>query len=362
MKETEIYLSEKNLSSRYKEDISRLWSTKDENVSLLNLRLPCVLHIEYTYECPLQCKYCYAASSPKRKDQMPFDTFKHIIDKINKEDVFGINMLGGDPFITPKYMQYLLETIQNKFITITTNGILLKEDHCKWIKKSKNKVCVSLGVDGHTAEIHNSTRGGFDKLCASIELLNKYKIPIVATTCVTRHNYEHLEKIIQFLINNNFHAVQVLPVETSHLNEKIRDELSIKEIYPEVLANIKKLVEEYEDRIRFEITFEMPLHQEKTCNSAEILYGPCTAGLLSAGINNKGNLVICPPVQVVQIPIRSSIEDSFKELKNIIDEKRQVITNKKKVIIPQCCDIFEYGQKVSLKKDMTCPTSCTGTH
>ena len=333
--ETLQFLENEGLHGHFHLDLERLWK-ETEDVSITNLRLPFELLLEYTYKCPLKCKYCYSSSGPDRNEIMTFEMFKNIVHKINKEDIFDLFICGGEPFWNPEYIKYMLENIQNKSITISTNGMLFKEEYCEWCKNSKNDIVISLGIDGHIAEIHNATRGGFDLLCKTLESLNKNGIPIIATTCVTNFNYAYLNEIVEFLISNNIKSVQLLHAQISHLSKSTQEELSINK-NENIIGLIRDVVERYRNDISFILSFKLPTKLLDTKDDT-IYYGPCTAGITRACINVNGNLVPCSSAQFPEQNIDDSIEKAYINLKRSIEKSRNVSYNKQNnLVINNCC-------------------------
>ncbi len=346
--ETIKFLEDYTIENKYEIDVRRLWCKPEEKITLLDLRLPVLLQLEYTYACNLSCKYCYAASSPERKETMNFDKFRYLIKLIDTEDIFDIHVLGGEPFLMPQYIKYLLENLQNKFITIATNGTLVVEEFCRWIINSKNKVVISIGVDGHTKDTHNATRGGFDRVCETLKCLTDKGIPIQVTTCVTPYNYDKLEELVNFLMKYNVFCIQILPVETSHLPKKLAFALDISNLYSNITKKLEKLIRKYNDKIAIDVSFSLPYPEEKKKKGNNIIkYGPCMAGITKAVINPMCQMGPCPATRKApKVKISSSLEHAFQCLK---DELRKggvkTIYYGDELRTQKCCDLFGFGQQ-----------------
>lgn len=341
--ETRDILSKLENSSKYNEDIKKYWNV-GIHPSILSLRLPLQIKLEYTYKCNMQCKYCYSASSPLRKEVMPSDKFKYIINLINAEEIPEVHILGGEPFILPKYINYLLTNLLWKSITIATNGSLITEEHCKRIKESKNSVVISIGIDGHVSDVHNATRGYFEKICSALDLLNKYDIPIQATTCINRYNFDKIEDILIFLIENNVFSVQLIPVETAHLPEHIANELRIDDKYSDLQKELFPLLNRYSNKIHIDILLNISM--PRVYQENRIKYGPCPAGITTATINPDAKLITCSACsRGPEIQITKSIEEAFELLKCELQKYgRKIIERDNLVYAEKCCDIFGYGQ------------------
>jgi len=347
--ETKDFLKNEDLLKNYEADIKKIWDGPEDPASILNLRLPCLLQLEYTYKCNLYCKYCYSASSLTRKELMSFDKFKYITNLIDNEDIFEVHVLGGEPFLFPEYLKYLLENLHGKFITIATNGTLINETHCKWITNSPSHVNIGVGIDGHTEYIHNSTRGDFIKICKTLDLLNTYDTPIQVTTCITRYNYDKIEDMLKFLIAHNVSSVQIIPVAVSHLPRSIVSELEISSVYHFVTENLPRLIKAYKDQIFIDSSFPLSIPRQSKKEDETLLYGPCTAGVATAAINPQSELIPCPASYTApSVRITNSIETAFRQLKKELRKRgRKIIERDEVTAIQQCCNLFGYGQAFS---------------
>jgi uncharacterized protein len=98
---------------------------------------------------------------------------------------------------------------------IQTNGVLLNEDWCKFLKE--NNFLVGISIDG-PEEIHNyyrkykSDKPTFKEVMYSIDLLHKYNIPFNTLTVVQKHNSKFPLEIYSFLKDIGSRYLQFIPV------------------------------------------------------------------------------------------------------------------------------------------------------
>ena len=97
-----------------------------------------------------------------------------------------------------------------------TNGTLLDEEWCEFLKT--NRFLVGLSIDG-PREIHDHyrvTKGGrptFDKVFAAAKLLQRYGVPFNTLTCVNRFNGRRPLDVYRFLrqeLNSTY--IQFIPI------------------------------------------------------------------------------------------------------------------------------------------------------
>ena len=136
-----------------------------------------------TETCNLNCSYCY--ETHKSKKMMSKEVAKKAIDAIfDKEKMNGyvtdynkaviIEFIGGEPFINVDVMDYICEYFLYKatmlnhpwakyhMFSVTSNGTLLFDKKVMdWIQKYKNKLSLSITIDGDKS-LHDSCRLFFD--------------------------------------------------------------------------------------------------------------------------------------------------------------------------------------------------------
>lgn len=168
--------------------------------------------------CNIDCKYCYyidKADLPNgpgagKMSEEVLEKFisKYIEGVTDKEIVFSWQ--GGEPtMLGLDYFKKIVE-LEKKYAKpgqlisndLQTNGLLIDEDWCKFLKE--NKWLVGISIDG-PREIHDSFRvtkndkPTFDLVMKAINLLKQYRIPFNTLTCVNRLNARRPLDVYRFL-------------------------------------------------------------------------------------------------------------------------------------------------------------------
>ena len=113
-----------------------------------------ILSLLLSYDCNMECGYCYQKQQDKYLSHMDLDLSKKIISKFIKKEDYNIHIefLGGEPLLKKKLIEeiitYCTNTFKNKKITysLITNGVLLDQ---KFIIYSMNhNLNISLSFDG----------------------------------------------------------------------------------------------------------------------------------------------------------------------------------------------------------------------
>jgi uncharacterized protein len=168
--------------------------------------------------CNLDCTYCYYLSKETLPGgpgagRMSDETLERFIQQYiagvtGSEVVFSWQ--GGEPTLLGLEFFRKVVAFEKKHAKpfqriendLQTNGTLLNEEWCEFLKA--NRFLVGLSVDG-PRELHDKyrvTKGGrptFDKVFQAAKLLQRYKVPFNTLTCVNRFNARQPLDVYRFL-------------------------------------------------------------------------------------------------------------------------------------------------------------------
>lgn len=184
-------------------DINKLNLTDDENKAIKDLKIACLIDtsdeikqfldiknldtdfnikfvwIEVCTFCNLKCKHCYNESSAQCNETMSFDDFKKVCQELIDIGVRKVQLIGGEPFCNKNIKEMLkYATERFEFVEIFTNGILINEEWCEFLKE--NNIHVAMSIYSYDAREHDKVtlqKGSHAKTTHSVELLKQYEIP-----------------------------------------------------------------------------------------------------------------------------------------------------------------------------------------
>jgi|SRR5690554_544054 len=174
---------------------------------LKNEPYPSSIYLKLTDACNLNCKMCGQANNKKlglvkNQNFLDFNMFKKFIKSIIKEVEF-VNLWGGEPLLHPKIMEFVNYFSENKkYISIATNGTLLRKHAKALVENGVDEIVVSL--DG-PKDIHNNIRGtskSFEYAKLGIEEIVKLKNhmqikPKIFLNCtITEENIDYLQELL----------------------------------------------------------------------------------------------------------------------------------------------------------------------
>jgi uncharacterized protein len=168
--------------------------------------------------CNLDCTYCYYLSKEtlpggpatgRMSDEMLERYIQQYIAGITGPEVI-FSWQGGEPTLLGVDFFRKAVAFEKKHARpgqkisndLQTNGTLLDDEWCKFLKE--NRFLVGLSIDG-PREIHDHyrvTKGGkptFDKVFAGAKLLQRHGIPFNTLTCVHRFNGRKPLDVYRFL-------------------------------------------------------------------------------------------------------------------------------------------------------------------
>ena len=214
------------------------------------------LHI--CHDCNLRCKYCFAdeGAYKSKREFMSLETAKKAIDFLiehsGNRKVLETDFFGGEPLMnfdvvkqTVLYAKAEAAKRGKKFLfTLTTNGVLLKDDVAAFLNEEMENVVLSL--DGRP-DVHDAVRktangkGSYEYVIENIKNFVRVrgdKSYYVRGTFTAKN--KDFDRDVLFLADQGFDSVSMEPVVTD-----IRDLAITKEILPEIAEGYDRLCDEY---------------------------------------------------------------------------------------------------------------------
>jgi uncharacterized protein len=171
--------------------------------------------------CNINCRYCYL---PQRdaKTVMPLPTVNTIFEKIFasgwSSPYLTVIWHAGEPLVlASSYYQAAFEAIEalrpsgmELRHSIQTNGMLIDQDWCDFIKKWRVGVGVSIDGPRHLHDANRVTRSGkgtFDRAIAGIRLLRREKVPFHVITVLSEKSMRAPDELLDFYLSEGIDDV-----------------------------------------------------------------------------------------------------------------------------------------------------------
>ncbi|MCX6818625.1 MAG: SPASM domain-containing protein [Candidatus Aenigmarchaeota archaeon] len=132
--------------------------------------MPKVFGIELNNVCNLRCRFCPYKIMKRKKEFMPFNLFKKIIDEAEGTNFVYLHDF-GEPLLHPKLVQFInYADNKNIKVGISTNCTMLTPDKSDALLKT-NLYLIILCIDGITKATYEKLRigGNYEKVVRNVE-------------------------------------------------------------------------------------------------------------------------------------------------------------------------------------------------
>lgn len=163
--------------------------------------------------CNLDCTYCYYLH---KQDLLPGRIGDDLLEEFIRQYIAGqeigeavFNWHGGEPMLLGLDFYRKVIEIQARFACTTrienelqTNGLLLDEPWCEFLKQHHFRVGLSIDGPKHLHDAVRRGKGGepsFDQVYRAARLLQQYEIPFNPLTVVSAFNARHPVEVYKFL-------------------------------------------------------------------------------------------------------------------------------------------------------------------
>lgn len=263
------------------------------------------LQMEITGRCNLICQHCRGAREVWR--DMPFELIVKVVQffhKFRQENMIVV-VSGGEPLLHKRFVDILklLGTDNRHNISLTTNGLLLKDWHLDLISNLLFKYFfVSVSIDGVDPSVHDSfhgKKGSFEKAVRAIRRVVERQLPNVLPgirTTVHPKKIDDMFKVAEFAHQLGCHRVGFSAIMPSG-RATVRTDLQMnREEKRRFLSNLYKLKHEYRGRMSLDTNDVLKClfnDQRDIGDGNTLVFDGCTAGSCSFNVSANGDLTPC---------------------------------------------------------------------
>lgn len=170
---------------------------------------PVQLQVEPSTACSLHCPLCPAGieKGPRPHANMPFETFRSLMDEVGDHAVIAVMWMWGEPFMNRKLPDLIACAHGKNVATVTsTNGQHVQTREEAEALVASGLDCLIVALDGASQDVYSQYRVGGDinRIFRCMELVRQAKLrlgsakPIVnVRTVVMKHNEHQLDDIAQ---------------------------------------------------------------------------------------------------------------------------------------------------------------------
>lgn len=165
--------------------------------------------IELTDKCQLKCIYCYGGFDSKQNNTLSIDKLDYVIEQllINKFNVF--KLIGGEPLLYKNLVHTMvkkLSVIDNPYIEIYTNGLLVTKEFLQFCVDYKIKLAIGIfGANEIECKGVTGIDGIFEKQRKIINVIKEsgveYRLSITRTEANSSASNEEISNVYKFPVN-----------------------------------------------------------------------------------------------------------------------------------------------------------------
>lgn len=152
--------------------------------------------LELTYQCNLDCFYCYNQKGLTGK-QLRLADYQQLLDDLAAMGALTIALSGGEPLAHPDFMAIGRYARDLGFVVrVKSNGHALTEERALKVQQEIDPFCIELSLHGANAKTHDKqTRvpGSFRRLMRNIEVMQELGLRLQFNATMTAWNEGEFE-------------------------------------------------------------------------------------------------------------------------------------------------------------------------
>lgn len=172
-----------------------------QDIILRRVREKRLLHsasLELTYQCNLNCFYCYN-DRQKNGRMLSLAEYRVLLNDLAEMQTLFLMLTGGEPMLHPHFFEIGHLACELGFVvSIRTNGHLLDRPAALKLKTEVEPYLVVVSLHGATAEVHDrQTRvtGSFDRLMKNIKEAKEIGLRCECISTPTSWNEHQIEEM-----------------------------------------------------------------------------------------------------------------------------------------------------------------------
>lgn len=309
-------------------------------------RVPKVLQIEITTNCPLSCPQCYKDLT--RAENIEWRFVEKLVCEASKIGIKSIMINGGEPIIYP-FFGDLVQLINYYGLHAATfiSGVYLNKSIADKLKNSK--LFLNISLNGSSEEINSTSRDGYKFALDAIHLLAENNIKYGINWVARHDNLRDLPNMLLLAEKYNAENIMILNNKINHWGV-IESPLDTEDY--RYLVNF---LQNYRGGVRITIQRCFTLLNMLLITSTSHLLQGCGAGVVSCTVDLNGRFLPCSNLYYPEIydsiieywrnsPVLYKLRaKTLKEKNDCLDCKKSHICHFCKVMQIETSQDFTYG-------------------
>ncbi len=292
---------------------------------------------DFTKQCNLRCKHCYANATPyPAPDELTLEEKYNVVDQLDEAGVAAISFSGGEPLTNKDFWKVArYASTKGFYLTIATNGTLISEKVAQKLKEVGIRYA-EISLDGPNPEVHDEFRGVKGAFNAAIRGIKNAKAVGLSVGIATTATHENLDtipemiklarelKVDRFIVFNFIPTGRGRDIISEDLTPEEREEL-LKYLYKEWQKGDLQIFSTCPAYSRISLTMteaqqsgkvspthfaemELPAEFGGAAKALTEFIGGCGAGRIYCSIEHNGDI---QPCVFIPVKVGNVIKDGF---------------------------------------------------
>lgn len=165
------------------------------------LYAPFMIVWDFTQQCNLRCKHCYASASLKpAPDELTLEERYEVVNQLDEAGVAALSFSGGEPLVNKDFWPIAKKAAEiGMYISIATNGTLITKSIARKLKEVGVRY-VEISIDHPDPKIHDEFRGvegAWERAVRGAKNVKEVGLDLGIATTVTKLNYRDIPAMIE---------------------------------------------------------------------------------------------------------------------------------------------------------------------
>lgn len=254
--------------------------------------LPCVIGLEITLACNLNCRHCASSAGRPRSNELTTNEMIAICDQFPDLLVREVDITGGEPLVRKDWFKIAEHLGKlNIHVRMVTNGLLLKDNISRIINAGLSTVGISFDGLENTHDFIRERKGLFKRIIDGVEAAIAANIPVAAITAVNNRNVDELQELQTVLFDLGIRDWQVQPIFSRGRAKETELNLS-ESAFLEMGEFVKRRMKMC-DASGFHLMPADGVGYYTDMDTRDHAWKGCSAGLSTCGITADGKIKGC---------------------------------------------------------------------
>ena len=248
----------------------------------------------------MKCSYCYYSDFNNKaslEQEVSLERLKEVIDQAKELGCERVILSGGEPMMSAKFPPLLDYCVKRDLsITIITNGTKMTDARLEQLLSLRDNIWeIKVSYDGPENDVVRGHGAGKETL-HTINRFDEHRLPWTLNTVLTRHTWEELPRIYQWLKTMHPKAWRMdLPFSSGSYipNRESLDVPNLEELFKRLSSLLGRYLDESPEFELWMFTIYRPGLENALVREKPRNIHPCTYNKRNLAIRGNGEVTPC---------------------------------------------------------------------